>query len=61
VHICRRKIFGDVLSISPNGHVLPMAGNSMNFLPEPSTDKKTKSTEYEQKNIKEFSARTTAQ
>jgi hypothetical protein len=38
-----------------------MAGNSMNFLPEPSTDKKTKSTEYEQKNIKEFSARTTAQ
>lgn len=42
-------------------YALPMAGNSMNLLPKPSADKRTKSTEYEQKLIKEFSARTAAQ
>jgi hypothetical protein len=46
--------------VAANVQALAMVGNSMNFSPEPSADKRTKSTDYAQKFINEFSARATA-
>jgi hypothetical protein len=43
--------------VAHNGHALAMAGNSMNLSPEPSADKRNKSTENAQKLIKELLAR----